>query len=287
MSFEPTCYLAAVKTSLKCLSLVAAMALLMLVQSKAQTVETVSVYFNHNESTIQNTKALDSLFLTLSNSTKAKVIGYTDYRGSAEFNAELSKLRAESVAKYIQKNSNGKLKVTKISGNGELAPELKSDEGIAANRRVDVIIEIPTQIATKTPVYADEVEAFELDTTVGASLVLEGLSFIPGRHYPLATSQPALESLVLTMKKYKNLKIEIQGFICCDYRQYDGLDEDTGQLILSKNRAKFVYEYLIQQGIDSERLSYEGYGSSKPKIFPEVTEADMQANRRVEIMIVK
>lgn len=287
MSFEPTCYLAAVKTSLKSSSLIAALALLMLVESKAQNVETVSVYFNHNESTTQNTNVLDSLFLTLSNSTKAKVIGYTDYRGSAEFNAELSKLRAESVAKYIQKNSKGKLKVTKIAGNGELAPELKSDEGIAANRRVDVIIEIPVQIETKTPVYADEAAAFELDTTVGASLVLEGLSFMPGRHYPLPTSQPALESLVLTMKKYKDLKIEIQGFICCEYNQYDGLDQDTGEPILSKNRAKFVYEYLIQQGIDSERLSYEGYGSSKPKIFPEVTEADMQANRRVEILIVR
>jgi len=276
-----------VKTSWKILSLVAVMVFWFFIETQAQNMETVSVYFNHNESTIQNTSALDSLFQTLKYSTKARVVGYTDYRGSAEFNAELSKQRAESVAKYILKNSKGKLKVTKINGNGELAPELKTDEGIAANRRVDVIMENQVQIAAKTAVYADEVEALELDTTVGASLVLEGLSFIPGRHYPLATSQPALESLVLTMKKYKDLKIEIQGFICCEYNQYDGLDQDTGEPILSKNRAKFVYEYLIQQGIDSDRLSYEGYGSSKPKIFPEVTEADMQANRRVEILIVR
>ena len=66
--------------------------------------------------------------------------------------------------------------------------------------------------------------------------------------------------------------------------------------VLSENRAKSVYNYLINKGIKAERLSHKGYGSSQPvhtdehiaslKTDQEKEEAH-QANRRTEYKIVR
>ena len=67
----------------------------------------------------------------------------------------------------------------------------------------------------------------------------------------------------------------------------DGMDGQTWTSNLSVNRAKAIYDYLIEQGIAASRLSYKGLGNTQPKRFPERTPLDEQANRRVEVRIVK
>ena len=47
-----------------------------------------------------------------------------------------------------------------------------------------------------------------------------------------------------------NLKIEIQGHICCQYDGKDGADLSTGIENSSVARAKNVYDYLIENGIE-------------------------------------
>lgn len=269
--------------------------------SHAQRLDTVSVYFDLDVRDAFNTAPLDSLFSALEYQEKARVLGYADYLGSAEYNEQLSDDRAKTVAQYINQKGGKKLQVKSISGKGEIASRgAESADGHAPSRRVDVIVEFEVAVESTQPEVVEVVEVveteaeplpdpdiYEVDTSSTENIVLEGLSFIPGRHYPLPQSGPVLERLLETMKRYPDLKIEIQGYICCEYSQFDGIDQDTQEPHLSENRAKFVYEYLIESGIDAERMSYKGYGSSKPKVFPEVTEEDQQANRRVEIKVVK
>jgi outer membrane protein OmpA-like peptidoglycan-associated protein len=85
------------------------------------------------------------------------------------------------------------------------------------------------------------------------------------------------------------VKIEIGGHT--DTRG----DSDNNQ-ILSMNRAKSVYEYLISVGIDPSRLSYKGYGETKTvvsdaEISKLATEKEQEAahqkNRRTEYKIIK
>ncbi|HMV03202.1 MAG TPA: OmpA family protein [Chitinophagales bacterium] len=52
---------------------------------------------------------------------------------------------------------------------------------------------------------------------------------------------------------------------------------------LSQSRANEVVKYLISKGVDKSRLTAKGYGSTKPLVSPEKTEADYQTNRRIEI----
>jgi outer membrane protein OmpA-like peptidoglycan-associated protein len=55
-------------------------------------------------------------------------------------------------------------------------------------------------------------------------------------------------------------------------------------MTLSMHRAKSVLNYLISNGIDSERLAYNAMGQSQP-VAPNSTEQGRAKNRRTEIVI--
>jgi outer membrane protein OmpA-like peptidoglycan-associated protein len=76
--------------------------------------------------------------------------------------------------------------------------------------------------------------------------------------------------------------------MCCDDAlKTDGFDLDTKEFMLSNNRAKAVYDFFVQNGIDAARLTYKGYGTRKRLVNPEKTDTDRDKNRRVEFLIVK
>ncbi|HRX00311.1 MAG TPA: OmpA family protein, partial [Cyclobacteriaceae bacterium] len=62
--------------------------------------------------------------------------------------------------------------------------------------------------------------------------------------------------------------------------------DDAHNQQLSTNRAKAVYNYLIENKIPSDRISFKGYGESKP-VATNSTEAGKQQNRRVEFLILE
>jgi outer membrane protein OmpA-like peptidoglycan-associated protein len=80
------------------------------------------------------------------------------------------------------------------------------------------------------------------------------------------------------MNQYPTLKIEISGHT-------DNVGDAEYNQRLSVARAKAVVDYLISKGIDSSRLSYVGYGFSKP-IAPNDTEEGRRLNRRSEFKII-
>ena len=55
---------------------------------------------------------------------------------------------------------------------------------------------------------------------------------------------------------------------------------------LSQNRSKSVYEYLIIQNVEKNRLSYVGYGSSIP-VKTNENAAGRAKNRRTEMKVVE
>jgi outer membrane protein OmpA-like peptidoglycan-associated protein len=66
----------------------------------------------------------------------------------------------------------------------------------------------------------------------------------------------------------------------------DGRDADNPSELLSVQRAKFVYDFLVERGIKKERMSYKGFGASN-KLYPlERNELEIRANRRVEIKVI-
>lgn len=73
-------------------------------------------------------------------------------------------------------------------------------------------------------------------------------------------------------------QIEIEGHT-------DSVGSDESNLSLSRGRAESVRDYLVQNGIKSERvIAARGFGESKP-VADNETAAGRQVNRRVEIII--
>ena len=90
------------------------------------------------------------------------------------------------------------------------------------------------------------------------------------------------------MRNNPKLKIQIEGHICCLMnKNVDGYDYDTGEHLLSENRAKAIYDYLAEKGIDTGRMKYIGLSNTKPLRWPEDTGEDQDMNRRVEIRILE
>ena len=66
----------------------------------------------------------------------------------------------------------------------------------------------------------------------------------------------------------------------------DNVGDKKSNQILSENRAKAVYEFLIANEITKERLSFKGFGDTMP-IDDNSTDKGKANNRRTEFMIVK
>jgi outer membrane protein OmpA-like peptidoglycan-associated protein len=81
------------------------------------------------------------------------------------------------------------------------------------------------------------------------------------------------------LKNNPTLRVAIYG-----HTDNDGRPEDN--LVLSKNRAKAVYEFLISQGIAASRLTSEGFGQTKP-VISNATEKGKSQNRRTEFVVLK
>lgn len=223
---------------------------------------------------------------------KLEIKGYTDINGSENYNLELSQKRADAVQSFLIKNGiyKGDIKLTKGLGESSFYPTL------AQNRRVDIIIgkgvvtetvleekiePKPIKPEIKSSQNLSEITAIE----IGKTLAVKNLNFIPGRHFLMPQSEPILKELLQILIDNPTLKIEIQGHICCQPGGGDGVDNDTGKLELSVNRAKYIYQYLVDNGIDKSRLSYKGYGADNP-LVPEIDAETRQMNRRVEILII-
>lgn len=243
--------------------------------------DTLSIYYNINESELNqlNISKIKAFIKSTENIEKIEINAYADYLASNDYNSVLTEKRAANVKFFIENYTFKKIKCI-AGGMGEILPEIPdSKEGVPQNRRADIIV-FTKDLNNTSPQKIT-------DLKVGEKIILKNMNFLPGRHYLTPESQPELENLLNTLSENPQLKIEIQGHICCETGGNDGMDKDTYTNNLSVNRAKYIYDYLIKNQIDATRLSYKGLGSAKPLIYPEITEKDQNQNRRVEIIVTQ
>jgi outer membrane protein OmpA-like peptidoglycan-associated protein len=125
---------------------------------------------------------------------------------------------------------------------------------------------------------------FSLERAViGGKMALSDLFFQSGTALLMPASEKALQGLAGFMQFNDNLSIEIGGHI--NKPNQVPVLESSSSFKLSEARAEVIYNYLIEQGIDSKRLTYKGYGNSEmihPRADNPIQE---QMNRRVELTI--
>ncbi|MBQ4377024.1 MAG: OmpA family protein, partial [Bacteroidales bacterium] len=114
---------------------------------------------------------------------------------------------------------------------------------------------------------------------IGEEITLRNIFFETAKYDLLPTSNAELRKVVELMKNNPELHIELAGHT-------DNVGRAEYNQTLSENRAKAVYDYLIEHGIDEERLSYRGYGATHP-VASNDTEEGRAQNRRTTLEIVK
>jgi OOP family OmpA-OmpF porin len=110
------------------------------------------------------------------------------------------------------------------------------------------------------------------------NVVLNNVFFETDKSDLLPASFNELNELVEYLQKNSSVKIAISGYT-------DNTGNEDKNLNLSDARAKAVASYLTSKGIDKNRVSYKGYGSSNP-IASNDTQDGKAKNRRVEFKII-
>ena len=104
---------------------------------------------------------------------------------------------------------------------------------------------------------------------------LEGVTFEFNRTRLRPDSQTILNWVVGIMKKYPDMEVELAGYT-------DSVGSASYNLKLSQKRAEAVKEYLLEKGIEANRVQAKGYGKENP-VAPNDTDEGRERNRRVEL----
>jgi outer membrane protein OmpA-like peptidoglycan-associated protein len=121
-----------------------------------------------------------------------------------------------------------------------------------------------------------EIPLQPLDT--GMTIELKNIFFDVDKFDLKPESKAECEKLVNFLKTNAKLRIEISG-----HTDSDG--NKKANQVLSQNRAKAVYDHCVNAGIPAARLTYKGYGDTKPKV-PNTTPENKAKNRRTEVKII-
>lgn len=112
----------------------------------------------------------------------------------------------------------------------------------------------------------------------GNGIVLNNVFFKTDEFYLEKESEIELNKLVEFMEQNTSIKILIGGHT-------DNVGSEEHNKSLSNNRAKAVFDYLSSKGVDANRMSYKGFGSSAP-IADNATAVGRAKNRRTEFTII-
>ena len=111
-----------------------------------------------------------------------------------------------------------------------------------------------------------------------ATVVLKNIFFDINKSELKIESQVELDKIIQLLIENPNLKIEIGGHT-------DNAGKPADNLILSNNRAKAVINYLVSKNIAAQRLTFKGYGETKP-VADNKMEEGRAMNRRTEMKVV-
>jgi len=273
--------------------------LFLLVQS-AEAQEQFSVFFESNKFDITKTesKKLQDWIVANKDSKIVAINGYTDEVGSNEFNDTLAKKRVDFICSQLK----SKVKIREDYKTRSFGENFNQSKNKAENRKVIIYFILPKDLSREEDILGikhkevvndeivpieEEAMNFPLNATLedkiklskkGTLILLKDINFYVNTFAIMQTSKRAIDELIFVMNEFPNLKIEIQGHICC-------VPVDTRNLSLE--RARQLKRILVAEGIGEKRIKVKGFGVSKPKFsIPEKSEFEAARNRRVEIMII-
>ncbi|MBL0013357.1 MAG: OmpA family protein [Flavobacterium sp.] len=206
----------------------------------------------------------------------SKIYGFCDWKGTNVYNDSLSLKRVKTIFDYLKSHQIHVKDGYEIKGFGE---DFEQSKVQSENRKVLIVFEPKKEIGQ--PIGNDQPLSLQFQQAKSGDVIrLKNIYFYNMTPRILPKSRPVLIELLCALEDNPKLKIEIQGHICCQ-KVYD-INE------LSVMRARAIYNYLVNQKINRKRLSYKGFGTSKPIYpIPEKSTFEQDENRRVEILVLE
>lgn len=112
---------------------------------------------------------------------------------------------------------------------------------------------------------------------VGGQYTLNDILFSTNSSEINDTIKAVLDEFASYLEENPGLNVELQGYT-------DNIGNPSDNVILSGNRAKTVYDYLISHSIKKSRISYKGFGETNP-VADNSTEAGRAKNRRTVFVV--
>ena len=135
---------------------------------------------------------------------------------------------------------------------------------------IEKIVEVEKVVIVRDTVYMKEIEDIEKN--------FNAAKFEQGKADLAEDAKFVLHDLAKVMNKNPEVKLKIQGHTSAE-------GDAAYNQKLSEARAKAAVDFLVEQkGVDINRLSYEGLGSSKPKIAENPMAPE---NRRTEFIVIE
>lgn len=162
-------------------------------------------------------------------------------------------------------------------------------EGVAYNARVVEVPEPKTEAEEKaeeeknkelavSPPPAQKINVVAEKETTGGKYKLEDINYETSSADISDRSRVILDDFADYLKSNPRIKVAIHGHT-------DNVGSSSANLALSADRAYSVKSYLEEKGVQSNRLSFKGYGDTKPVASNATKEGRLQ-NRRTEFVIL-
>jgi len=226
--------------------------------------------------------------------------GYTDNSGSYSENVALSNQRAKFIYDHIITKGypaervtykgygpekpiySNKYKSTR-EGNRRIEIKVINKTVHAGNQLVDESVYNDANVVDEEKLkksYLSYFFANQGTTDLGSVFIIDSLIFPSSMAVLPETGigKETLDQLIIYLKENKYVKITING-----YTDASGIEENN--VVLSEQRARAVYDYLVANGISASRLYHKGWGSGNP-IAPNRYKWGRDINRRIEIEFV-
>jgi len=113
---------------------------------------------------------------------------------------------------------------------------------------------------------------------VGKSYTINDILFATNSYEINDTIKAVVNEFADYLRQNPRLTVTIEGHT-------DNVGNPQNNLILSQNRARTIYNYLVNQQIAKERLSYKGFGETKP-VMSNATAEGRAMNRRTVFKVI-
>ena len=172
----------------------------------------------------------------------------------------------------------------------EKEPAIKPKKKVkqAPTKKKSNVVQVKKQTIVKKPrqntvilqpkeVIKPEIQDPIVSAKVAEKYIPKNVQFEKGKTVILESSYGELDDFIKFLLKHPQIDVKVEGHT-------DVVGDAEMNLILSKDRAKMISEYLTEKGVANDRIESEGFGGSQPLVVPKKGKYH-PANRRVVFIL--